>query len=335
MKQGGRTQPTRRRSRRFFCVLKPPPRACHREGTAAGDSDGARGWLVWSRQVETGREEDWLERLAAAGFGSALALAEPGRATVRLELWLEDDAAGRLVRDRWAQEWGGEFGGRWRSVPDCDWVAANSRPRPPLKIRDQLVILDRADPVARAGAEARGRKVLVVPAGMAFGTGDHATTSTVLRWLADEAVVRRATGTPGWSFLDIGCGTGILALAAAALGAARVEGFDFDPVAVAIARDNAAANGIDGVRLGCCDLLQWSGEREGGWDVVAANVYGPVLVQAMPQLAAATAAGGVLLLSGILDSQRDTVVAAATTAGLRIDREQGKGKWVTLAARPG
>lgn len=293
---------------------------------------------MWSRQVPVGSEEGWLERLAAAGLGSALALAQPGRPTVRLELWLEDNEDHRLARDRWAEDHGGTFGGRWRTVADCDWVAASARPRSPLRIRDRLVVLDGPDPAERAAAEARGRAVLVVPAGMAFGTGDHATTATVLRWLTDEAGVRgrrtgagEGTGAAGWSFLDVGCGTGILALAAAMMGASEVEGFDFDPVAVDIARANADANGIQGVRFASGDLLRWRSGREGGWDVVAANVYGPVLVEGMPALAASLAADGVLLLSGILAGQRDAVVAAADAAGLRIGRELKKGKWVTLA----
>lgn len=293
-------------------------------------------WLVWSRRVPRGETDDWMRRMDAAGLATPVALESRDLRTALLELWLPDTAESRLLMRDWPETHGRTFGGRWREQADCDWVAASATPRAPLKIRDRLVIIDPAEPTVSGLATANDRIVLAVPTNMAFGTGDHATTSTVLRWLVDEARARSGTRKPGtaaWSFLDVGCGTGILALAARALGAEPVEGFDFDPAAVEISITNAEANRIAGIRFHQADLLQWQArdDRPAGWDVVAANVYGPVLAKAMPRLAAAVAAGGVLLLSGILHTQEADVTSAARLARLQVTRRTRRGRWVTLA----
>jgi ribosomal protein L11 methyltransferase len=161
---------------------------------------------------------------------------------------------------------------------------------------------------------------------MAFGTGDHATTSTCLRLMVDYA----ATRTTPWSVLDMGCGTGILALAAARLGAKPVSGFDYDPAAVRISKKNATLNGVRGVKFTCEDMTTW--EPGAPHDVVLANIFYDVLTLSFGKIAAATRPGGIVIVSGILHTQAAGCLAAGKKAGLKFEAPIRRGKWVTALA---
>jgi ribosomal protein L11 methyltransferase len=158
---------------------------------------------------------------------------------------------------------------------------------------------------------------LVVEPGMAFGTGEHPTTRRCL-----EAIERLAR--PGGRCLDVGCGTGVLALAAARLGM-QAHGLDIDPEAVRIAIENAELNRLeasfDGATL---DSLP------AGWDLVVANVYGEVLVKLAPELRRLT--GERLVLAGILADREDRVLAAL--APMTVELRQQDGDWVCLELAP-
>jgi ribosomal protein L11 methyltransferase len=160
---------------------------------------------------------------------------------------------------------------------------------------------------------------------MAFGTGDHATTATCLRLLADVARARRGSA---WSVADLGTGSGLLAIAARMLGSGPVFACDFDPFAVKVAQHNLRRNGIDGVTLREQDVLKWRPRRT-GHTVVLANLFSTVLIEAWPVIARALAPGGDLIVSGILASQAWEVVAAAAGHGLGFTRVVRKGKWVS------
>ena len=135
------------------------------------------------------------------------------------------------------------------------------------------------------------------------------------------------------TIVDIGTGSGILALAARIFGARTVEGGDFDPVAVRVAKENAVANKVRGVHFARMDVLKWKAPRR--WPVVLANVFSTTLIAAASRIASAVEHGGRLILSGILRTQEREVLAAFRKQGCRLKRAVRKGKWVTLLTRRG
>jgi ribosomal protein L11 methyltransferase len=164
-------------------------------------------------------------------------------------------------------------------------------------------------------------QVLIDP-GMAFGTGDHATTALCLGELEQILAIR-----PGAPVLDVGTGTGILAIAARKLGAGRVVANDVDPVAVRIAKENAQLNGAPEIEITDCPI-----ERiEGAFDIVVANLFANLLCQLAPRLVARTAPGGVLLLSGILGPQVAEVYEAFKREKMRLAQRRTSGEWALLA----
>ena len=174
-------------------------------------------------------------------------------------------------------------------------------------------------------------RVLILDPGMAFGTGQHATTHACLEYI-DELAVENADR----SFLDVGCGSGILAIAAKLEGFRDVAGFDIDPDAVENANENAAKNGLGAeirfVRGDLCNKSTLPGVHRTGdrsFDVVAANVLGPVLVRFAAEIAPLVAPGGRLILSGILEEVYSEVRAAYTARGFREVSSKLIGEWRT------
>ena len=223
------------------------------------------------------------------------------------------------------------FGGSVREVKTQDWVAAQNRePRPPLKIRDSLLITEQTDAEKLKALQQQfpKRRILSVPAEMAFGTGDHATTSACLRFICDFAKSRKGTD---WSMTDIGCGTAVLAMAALELGAARAAAFDFDPMAIEVARHNMERNGITDTRLDLFvgDVFEWTPTAGQKGDLVVANLFSTILQKAFPRIITAMKQNAVLVISGILASQWEETKASAERRGLTFDKVIKRGKWVT------
>ena len=168
---------------------------------------------------------------------------------------------------------------------------------------------------------AQGEKVLVLDPGMSFGTGKHATTQACMGFL-DEL----AQADPCRDVLDVGCGSGILSIAAAKLGFQSIRGIDNDEDAVRIAGENAAANGVEAAfqtqDLAVCDLQA---------TVVVANVLAPVLIQFAASIARCVrrVPGNALILSGILETQYDEVRDAYVALGFREIKDILVGEWKT------
>jgi ribosomal protein L11 methyltransferase len=164
--------------------------------------------------------------------------------------------------------------------------------------------------------------VIQIDPGMAFGTGQHPTTAMCLRALEERV-------RPGVSVLDLGCGSGILSIAAARLGAARVLALDTDPLAIKATTENAAANGVSEViaaREGTLDA------DAGSFDMIAANISGLTLERLVPDLAAALAPGGTLIASGFLEDAVSGLSAAFEQAGLAVDETLAEGVWRAIIA---
>ncbi|HET7726129.1 MAG TPA: 50S ribosomal protein L11 methyltransferase [Candidatus Limnocylindrales bacterium] len=210
---------------------------------------------------------------------------------------------------------------RTRLVHEADWADAWKQHFPVLRIGRRIVIR----PTWRRHRRQPDDVVLALDPGMAFGTGLHPTTRLCLAGLervADE-------GRLGARVLDVGCGSGILSIAAARLGARSVLGVDTDPIAVEASEANARRNRVRrivGARAGSLP----SGEA--AFDLVLANLIASVLVTLAPGLAAELRPGGVLLASGIFRDREDEVRAAFASAGLAVERRDADGDWIALEA---
>ena len=170
-------------------------------------------------------------------------------------------------------------------------------------------------------------KVLVIPAATAFGTGEHVTTALSLRAL--DRISRSLAG--GWTLLDAGTGTGILALTARCFGATRAVGIDIDPCAVATAKGNAQRNKIGGVHFYRRDVRRWSSRSR--YDVVTANLFSELLIEALPRFATELKPAGFLVLSGIMQAQEREVLRALRHRGFHATEIRRRGKWIALVAR--
>ncbi len=206
------------------------------------------------------------------------------------------------------------------NVRDEDWAENWKKYYKPVRVGDRLVV----KPVWEAFDAKPDDIVLEIDPGMAFGNGTHETTSMCLALL--ETLVR-----PGDRVLDVGTGSGSLALAAARLGAREVLGVDLDPVAVRVANENIARNGLEAVvtaRVG--DLLEGVSMCA---EVVAANIIADAVILLSKAVRAHIAPGGVFLSSGIIRDREADVLAALSGAGFFVERVQYQGEWVAVIAR--
>ena len=180
-----------------------------------------------------------------------------------------------------------------------------------------------------AGPASPGRITLTLDAGLAFGSGEHGSTRGCLRAL--ETVVLR----PGARILDLGTGSGILAMAAARLMHCPVLATDIEPWSVRVAADNVRLNGLGNlVRVRLADGWRDQAVRNGGpYDLVFANILARPLCAMARDLAAHLASGGVAILSGLLANQARWVLAAHRHHGLSLARTLAEGPWVTLVLR--
>jgi ribosomal protein L11 methyltransferase len=196
------------------------------------------------------------------------------------------------------------------------WAESWKRHFEPLRIGRLWVV-----PPWIAEAGPAGCERIVLEPGMAFGTGSHATTSLCL-----AALDRLLAARPGASVFDVGTGSGILAIAAAKLGAGRILATDDDPIAVRVAGENAAANGV-GAAIEIADAGR---EPAGRFDIVVANILANTLVALAPFLLQRLAPGGTLLLSGLLVGQADEVAEAFAPRVSELPRQREQ-DWMLLS----
>ncbi len=175
-------------------------------------------------------------------------------------------------------------------------------------------------------APREGELILRMDPGTAFGTATHETTHMMIELLSEEI-------HGGERVVDVGCGSGILALAARLLGAALCDAFDLDPEAVRVAKKNIADSGLDCVTAEESDLLSAVRPPEGGYDLMAANIVADILLRLAPDAPAYIREGGLLAVSGILAFRADEVREGIAAHGFTFLREKREGDWYAMLFR--
>ena len=281
----------------------------------------------WSKRVKHAEVEAWENTLTIAGI--AYSVEHPvGRELWQFCVYAKDREAMEELKTR--------FGGGVARVRPEDWEPSASDEPVRLKIRDRLLIVEETEPadLERLAKEYPGRDLLSFPPQMAFGTGGHQTTATCLRQLVDEA----SKWEPGeWELLDLGSGSGILAVAGIRLGARQVTALENDPMACKVARDNVLRHdGGDGVEMIEGDAIAWTesaGKSGRRFEIVAANLFSDLLIQLFPHVPGALSPGGTVIVSGFLTSQARAVNRAARDAGIDLSNFVRRGKWVTAVGQ--
>ena len=275
----------------------------------------------WSKFIAEDRLDEWEHRFISEEISYVVEKSvKRSRWVLSVYTTTEDEAEKLLFR----------FGGSVDPLAPAQWQPSQgSGEEMLLRVRDSILVTGSENPavIDRLAGESPGRIVLSFPPQLAFGTGGHPTTAGCLRFLADFAKTRR--GRP-WSVLDLGCGSGILAIAAAKLGATRVVAVENDGMALIYARENAVRHGvadlIDFVEGDAVALME--AETEHPYDLIAANLFSDLLEVLFPRFPAHLAADGELIVSGFLATQADSVSRQAAAAGLPIAATVRRGKWM-------
>ncbi len=324
-------------------MIPKPPRPSAHERAAAHRPEGGKGrWLELSVEADSEAVEavsEILNRVAPGGVsvepGFELveeglgARVDPTRpATIRAYVPAREPAAGARAAAQVREALGHlqAFGLRpigdvtTREVDEADWAESWKEHFHVLHLGKRLVVKPSWRRHRRAGDEV----VIDLDPGMAFGTGLHPTTRLCL-----QAIEDRAERGPLGRALDVGCGSGILSIAAVKLGATRVLGLDIDPIAIEATEANARHNRV-GKRIRAREGSVPTGE--GPFDTVLANLIAGILVELAPHLAGELLAGGTLIASGIFVDREPQVREALAAAGLRVERRWHESDWVALEA---
>ncbi len=275
-------------------------------------------------QIPVGQADRLAAWLGEAVDVAAVEHTRRGAASAWVEVAVPDATQARLIEAAARSAFPVEAS-RIQVQTPRDWVAACQAHFPVVEAGRRLRIVPaHLDP---RPAPTAGRSDVVVQCGLSFGTGQHFTTRFCL-----DALDRLADREPGASVLDVGCGTGVLALAASALGFGPVAGTDLDPSAVAQATENAGLNpGIPPPSFLVHDLT--AGPLPVRADIVVANLFSRLLVDYARRLDAA--AGRWLLLTGIQEPETDDVLAAFLPLGWTVARAEGDAEWSGLVLRRG
>ena len=212
-----------------------------------------------------------------------------------------------------------------RELPVEDWAEAWKKFFHTEKVSDRIWIKPSWEPCPAPP----GDIVVEIDPGMSFGTGQHGTTCGCL-----EMIDQLAGTHPSATFADLGCGSGILTIAAAKLGYTRLTALDNDPLAVRIARENAELNGVaDQIRFMTGDVAEAG--LEGSCDIVVANILAPVLIANAPVLVSflAPEPRSRIILSGILNPQAADVQAAFEAQHMEVEACIQRGEWTTLSMK--
>lgn len=210
----------------------------------------------------------------------------------------------------------------YRTIEDQDWMAAWKQHYRPIPVGQKLMILP-----AWLSLDTEDRIAVRIDPSMAFGTGTHPTTQLCMALLENRVGKNEPV-------IDVGCGSGILSIAAAKLGAVRALAVDIDPLSVKATLENAQANGVsEQIEAGLgsvAEILQKNFSLDRA-PLVLANILAPVIVRLLDAgLAQLVLPGGILILSGIMVDQADSVIEAAARHQLTLIEQQTMGDWIAL-----
>ena len=207
-------------------------------------------------------------------------------------------------------------------VCEADWANAWKAYYKPIKIGERIVIVP-----AWEKYDAKEDEIIVrMDPGMAFGTGSHETTRLVIGLL--EKYVKSGERT-----LDVGCGSGILAICASKLGAGLCRAYDIDPVAVKVARENIKDSGQKNITCDQSDLLRQVDLSDGGYDIICANIVADIIIRMTPDVAPYLKDDGVLLASGIILERAGDVISCFEANGFEIVETVEDNGWCALAVK--
>ena len=284
-------------------------------GLAVEEEEEFRAFLEENRQYWDYVDDELLERMKGVS---------------RVKIYVTDDADGQA-------QLRGYLAGidlPYTTIPlrEYDWAHSWQKYYRPLSVGEKLYIVPEWE---RDTAEIpAGATRLLMNPGLTFGTGSHASTQLCLEGV--EAHTKE-----GDLVLDLGCGSGILAIAALCLGARHATGVDIDPKAVDVAYENAALNGIG---RDCCRFLAGNVLSDQGLvaelgrekaQLVLANIVADVIIPLAPVVPQLLDPQGTFLCSGIIDTRGDEVSAALEAAGLQVTRRREKNGWIALEAQVG
>lgn len=271
---------------------------------------------VRSEQIELAQLKLW--ELGATGLeerDETTLGGEAARGQAFVIAAFSDEAAAQYALHEIRQEYEAEI----VYVPSEDWATEWRRGFGPRRIGKRLLLHPSWEP-AQSNP---GDVILTIDPENAFGSGDHETTRLVL-----QVLDQRVAG--GERVLDVGCGSGVLSIAALRLGAVSAVAIDIDEDAIEVARRNAELNGVT---AGMETSTQPLSKIDGLYDIVLANIETRVLVDMPKDLQARVAAGGVLVLSGILRGEQDELLAAY--APMRLEASLEEGEWCACVLGPG
>jgi len=248
------------------------------------------------------------------------------KGVTRVKFYVTDDGDGRAQLERHVQGLDWEYS--VLPLADNDWAYSWQKYYKPLEIGKRLYVVPEW---LREAPVPAGRVPFYLNPGLTFGTGSHASTQLCLEGVEEHAV-------PGRPVLDLGCGSGILSIAALCLGASSAVAVDIDPKAVDVAYENAALNSIGRerytVRAGnvLSDRALAAELARNRYHLVLANIVADVIIPLAPQVPGLLAEDGIFLCSGIIDTRAREVEDALRRAGLTLTKKREKNGWVALEA---
>ena len=206
---------------------------------------------------------------------------------------------------------------RTEGMKEEDWAEAWKKYYHPIRIGRVTVV-----PAWEDYTPDEGERILRMDPGMAFGTGTHETTRLVMEMLSEEI-------RGGERLLDVGTGSGILALCASKLGAAACYAYDIDPMAVRVAKENVEKDGASNVICGEADLLRGI-DRTSPYDFVVANIVADIILRLLPDLGEVMCDGGRAILSGIIGERVEEIRGSIASHGFTLVREASERDWYAL-----